>query len=105
MTLAWWRDLMIVLAGATMTLAMLVGTILTIIIAIVLYKRVRRILALADTAIGDVNEVTRLVKEEIVKPVVSIGAILRSIADFVNSIKQWLAPRAPGAGGPPAPAP
>ncbi len=104
MTLAWWRDLMIVLAGATMTLAMLVGTILMIVIVIVLYKRVRRVLAVADKAIGNVDEVARLVKEEIVKPVVSIGALLRSIADFITSIKQWLMPRTPGPGGPP-PAP
>jgi len=102
MTLAWWRDLVIVLAGAAMTLATLVLTTLTVVIVLVLYKRVRRVLAAADNAIGSVDEVARLVKEEIVKPVKSIGALLRSISDFIASIRQWLLPRTPGGSGPPA---
>jgi hypothetical protein len=100
MSLASWRDLMIVLAGAGITLATLVLTILIVTIAIILFKRVKRILAVTDATIGHVDEVAKMVKDEIVKPVASIAAMVRGITDFVNSFKQGLGRGQ--SGGPPA---
>ena len=95
MDLAWWRDLMIVLAGASMTLATLLFTILTLIIAIVMFKRVKKLMALADAAIGHVDEVAKLVKAELVRPVTGFAAVVHAVSEFAGSVSRLFVPRSP----------
>jgi hypothetical protein len=101
MDLAWWRDLVIVLAGAAVTLATVVFTILAVVIVFVLFKRVKKILAVADNTLGHVDEMAKLMKEEIVKPLVNIASIVRGVSDFVTSLKEgFLRGRSPQGGSP-----
>jgi len=92
MPLASWRDLMIVLAGASVTLATLALTIMVIVMAVILFKRIKRILAITDATIGHFDEVAKLVKEEITRPVVSMAAALRGVTGFLALIREKFAP-------------
>lgn len=89
MDIAWWRDLVIVVAGASFALATLTITVLALVIAIVAFKRVKKILDSASATAGHIEEVTRFAKEEIAKPMVSMAVIVRGLATIITAFRDY----------------
>jgi ABC-type uncharacterized transport system permease subunit len=100
MDMAWWRDLVIVLAGASLTLATLLLTVVTLVIAVVSFKRIQKILDSTSATMGHVEEVARLAKEEIAKPMVNIASVVRGISGFITALKEMFSPKDKSGGEP-----
>lgn len=82
MSLAEWRDLFIVIyavlgIGATIFLS---------VIAFLIFRRVRAILDSGKATLGTVRDITSLVSDNIVKPLVSIASFLQGLRQALEFI-------------------
>ena len=80
MDIGWFRDLVICIAGLATTLVVIFIAVL----AYLLYRRIRPILNSMQATSRTVQEMTSVVKEELVKPVVQLAALVRGIMQGVE---------------------
>ncbi|MBM4447462.1 MAG: hypothetical protein FJ023_09015 [Chloroflexi bacterium] len=85
MDIAWFRDLVICIAGLVMT----VVVILIGVLSYFLYTRVRAILNSIQATSTNIHEISSAVKDDIVKPVVQLVALVRGISQGIDIISRF----------------
>ena len=86
MTIGWFRDLVIIIFG-------LVGAGFLIIIAVIaltLFRRLKMILDSLKVTSANIEEISAVAKEQIVRPIVQVGSIFQSIAKWIEVISGFL---------------
>ena len=86
MTIGWFRDLVIIIFG-------LVGAGFLIIIAVIaltLFRRLKMILDSLKVTSANIEEISAVAKEQIVRPIVQVGSIFQSIAKWIEVIGGFL---------------
>ena len=86
MTIGWFRDLVIIILG-------LVGAGFLIIIAVTalsLFRRLKVILDSIKVTSANIEEISAVAKEQIVRPIVQVGSIFQSIAKWIEVIGGFL---------------
>jgi hypothetical protein len=74
------RDIIICITGSVITLVVIFGAIL----AFLLYKKVQPILKSVKATTANIQEITSTVKDEIIKPILQFGALIRGIAEGIQ---------------------
>jgi hypothetical protein len=85
-TIGWFRDLVIIIFG-------LVGAGFLIIIAVMalsLFRRLKVILDSLKVTSANIQEISTVAKEQIVKPIIQVGSIFQSIAKWIEVIGGFL---------------
>jgi hypothetical protein len=85
-TIGWFRDLVIIIFG-------LVGAGFLIIIAVMalsLFRRLKVILDSLKVTSANIQEISTVAKEQIVKPIIQVGSIFQSIAKWIEAIGGFL---------------
>jgi hypothetical protein len=85
-TIGWFRDLVIIIFG-------LVGAGFLIIIAVIaltLFRRLKMILDSLKVTSANIEEISAVAKEQIVRPIVQVGSIFQSIAKWIEVIGGFL---------------
>ncbi len=82
MDIGWFRDLVIVIFGLVTTIVVIFLAIL----AFLLFRKVRPILDSVQGTTAAVKEITCTVKEELVKPVLQISALIRGITQGIELV-------------------
>jgi len=85
-TIEWLRDLTIIVYG-------LIGVIFLIIIGIMafaLFRRLEFILDSLKVTSSNIEEISTVAKEQIVRPIVQVGGIFQSIARWIEVIGGFL---------------
>ena len=85
MDIAWFRDLVICITG----LVVAVVVIFVAVLAYLLYKRARSVLNLAEAASATMYEISSSVRDEIVKPVVQLVALIRGICQGIDMVSRF----------------
>jgi len=86
MDIGWFRDLVICIAGLVTTLVVIFIAVL----AFLLFRRIRPILDSMQAASATVQEMTSVVKEELVKPIVQFAALVRGIIQGVELATKFI---------------
>ena len=82
MDIGWFRDLVIVIFGLVTTIVVIFLAIL----AFILFRKVRPILDSVQGTTAAVKEITCTVKEEVVKPVLQISALIKGITQGIELV-------------------
>jgi hypothetical protein len=82
MDIGWFRDLVICISGLVITAVVIFIAVL----AYALYRRIRPILDSMRATYGTIEEITSLIKEEIVKPTIQFAALIRGIVQGIESV-------------------
>ena len=85
MDIAWFRDLVICIAGLVIT----VVVVLFGVIAYLLYTRVRGILNSVQATSANIEEISSTVKDEIVQPVAQLGALIKGISQGIDIFRRF----------------
>lgn len=85
MDIAWYRDLVICVWGLVFTVVVILFGVL----ACLLYVRVRAILNSVRATSANVHEISTAVKDEIVGPLASIGAIIKGISEGIDVFSRF----------------
>jgi hypothetical protein len=80
MGIEWFRDLVICISGLVIT----VVVIFVAVLAFLLYKGVQPILNSLKVTTATVQEITSTVKDEVIKPISQLGALIRGIAEGIQ---------------------
>ena len=86
MTIGWFRDLVIIIFG-------LVGAGFLIIIAVIaltLFRRLKMILDSLKVTSANIEEISAVAREQMVRPIVQVGSIFQSIAKWIEVIGGFL---------------
>ena len=86
MTIGWLRDLVIIIFG-------LVGAgflIIIVVMALSLFRRLKVILDSLKVTSANIEEISSVAKEQIVRPIVQVGSIFQSIAKWIEVIGGFL---------------
>lgn len=85
MDITWFRDLVICVFGLVVT----VVAIFIAVLSYLLYIRVKFVLDSMKTASATINELCSAVQDEIIRPIVQLGALIRGVLqgiDFVSRL-------------------
>ncbi len=85
MGIEWFRDLVIIIFGASGALVF----VMLFIRSFSIFKKVDAILASLKTASGNAEEISTLLRNEVVKPLAHIGSLVKNIQrwlDFFSSM-------------------
>ena len=85
MTIEWFRDLIIIIFG-------LVGAIFLIIagiMAFALFSRVKVILDSLKVTSANIQEISTVAKEQIVRPIMQVGSVFQSITKWIEMISGY----------------
>jgi len=85
MDIAWFRDLVICIAGLVMT----VVVVLFGVIAVLLYTRVRAIMNSVQATSTNIQEISSTVKDEVVQPVAQLGALIKGISQGIDIFSRF----------------
>ncbi|MBM3118300.1 MAG: hypothetical protein FJ006_01875 [Chloroflexi bacterium] len=85
MDIAWFRDLVIVISGLVVTCVVVFIAIL----AYLLYNRARSVLNSVEAIATTVREITSVVKDEVVNPIVQFVALIRGICQGVDIFSRF----------------
>jgi len=85
MDIAWFRDLVICITGLVITVVVVLFGVLSYL----LYIRVRAILSSLQAASANVNEISSAVKDDIVKPVAQLVALIRGISQGIDMFSRF----------------
>ena len=86
MTIGWFRDLVIIIFG-------LVGAgflVIMAVLALSLFRRLKVILDSLKVTSANIEEISSVAKEQIVRPIVQVGSIFQSIAKWIEVIGGFL---------------
>lgn len=85
MTIEWLRDLIIVIFGITAIIA----TIIFVVLAFVIYARVRPILKSINNTAKTVERIISGVEEAVVKPIAQIASFFKGIRKAMGFMKRF----------------
>lgn len=86
MTIEWFRDLVIIIYG-------LVGAVFLIalgIMAFSLYRRLKAILDSLKVTSSNIEEISNVAKEQIVRPIIQVGSVFQAITKWIEEISGYL---------------
>lgn len=75
MTIEWFADLVIVIFGLVATVAVLVF----LVIGIFAFVKVKSVMDTAQKISGDVRDISSCIKEEVVKPIAQMAAVIQGV--------------------------
>ena len=85
MTIEWFRDLIIIIYG-------LVGAIFLVfvgIMAFVLFRRLRDILDSLKVTSSNIQEISSVAREQIVRPIMQVGTVFQGITRWIEMISGY----------------
>ena len=85
MTIEWFRDLVIIIYG-------LVGAVFLIalgIMAFSLYRRLKAILDSLKVTSSNIQEISTVAKEQIVRPIIQVGSVFQAITKWIEVISGY----------------
>ena len=85
MTIEWFRDLTIIIYG-------LVGTLFLIFIGIMAFSLFRRLKVILDSlkvTSANIQEISTVAKEQMVKPLIQMGSIFQGITRWIEMIGSY----------------
>jgi hypothetical protein len=85
MDIGWLRDLVICISGLVITVVVIFMAVL----AYALYRRIRPILDSMRATSGTIQEITSIVKDEVVKPAVQLAALIRGIVQGIELVTKF----------------
>jgi hypothetical protein len=85
MDIGWFRDLVICISGLVITAVV----ILIAVLAYLLFSKMRPILDSMKATSATINEITTTVKEEVVKPIVSLATLIRGIVQGIELVSKF----------------
>jgi hypothetical protein len=85
MDIAWFRDLVICISGLVVTGVV----ILVAVLAYLLYNRAKSVLNLVEAASATIYEISSTVRDEVVKPVVQVLALIRGISQGIDMVTRF----------------
>jgi hypothetical protein len=84
-TIEWFRDLVIIIYG-------LVGAVFLIaigIMAFALYRRLKAILDSLKVTSSNIEEISTVAKEQIVRPIMQVGSVIHGITKWIEMISGY----------------
>ncbi len=84
MTIEWFRDLVIVIFGLVTTIAVL-GLL---VMAAIAFFKVKSVMDTAQKISGDVRDISTCIKEEVVKPIAQVAAVVQGIRQATSMFGQ-----------------
>ena len=84
MDLAQWRDLIIVVWGLIATL----GVIFLCIIIFLFYRKIASLIDAADAVAGKAGEILNYADEEIIRPTIQFGAMIKGVIQGIDLFKK-----------------
>ena len=85
MDIVWFRDLVICISGLVVT-----GVVIFIaVLSYLLYSRVRSVLNSIEATSTTIHEISSAVKDEIVRPVVQLVALIRGIHQGIDLVNRF----------------
>jgi hypothetical protein len=84
MDIAWFRDLVICVFGLVVT----VVAIFIAVLSYLLYSRVKFVLDSMKTASLTVNEICSAVRDEIIRPIVQLVALIRGVCQGIDLVSR-----------------
>ncbi len=84
MDLAWWRDLVIVIFGLVGTIAL----VITMIVAILLYKRILKALDSVDMVAARTSDLIDYAEEEVIQPVAQVGGLIQGVIKGIGFVSK-----------------
>jgi hypothetical protein len=85
MDIAWFRDLVICISGLVVACVVIFIAVL----AYLLYSRAKSVLNSAEAIATTVREMTVVVKDEVVNPIVQFGALVKGICQGVDMVSRF----------------
>jgi hypothetical protein len=85
LTIEWFRDLTIIIYGV-------VGAVFLIVLGVMAFALFRRITVILDSlkvTTANIEEISTVAKEQIVKPIVQFGSVFQGIAKWVEMISGY----------------
>ena len=86
MTIGWFRDLIIIIYG----LLGAVFLVFMIFIIMSLYNRVKVILDSAKVTAANIQEISTVAKEQMVRPIMQVGSVFQGIAKWIETIGAYV---------------
>lgn len=85
MSIEWFRDLVICIAGLAFTAVIILLAVLVLLI----YKKTGRVLDSIEATSNTIHEISSTVRDEVVKPMVQVAAVIRGISQGIDLAREF----------------
>ncbi len=85
MTIEWLRDLIIIIYGVVG----IVFLVIVVFMAFALFKRVKTILNSLTVTSANIEEISTVARDQIVRPLVQVGSIMQGISRWIEIISSY----------------
>ncbi len=89
MTIEWLRDLIIVIYGVVG----IVFLVIVVFMAVALFRRAKTILDSLTVTSANIQEISTVARDQIVRPILQVGAIMQGISKWIEIISAYFKKR------------
>lgn len=82
--MAWWRDLVIIVAGLGVTIV----AIIIAVIAFMLYRNLRAATESMKATAAKIEALTTFAVDEVAKPLIQVASIIQGVTQGINTVKK-----------------